>query len=88
MKTSKSVGIFPCATFFAEGRPVSGSVALLLQMTLIFWPLAARWARETTERTGIEKLLTELSDAYHGPDDNYRYASKKFREAAEPAHVA
>ncbi|MDD2704239.1 MAG: hypothetical protein PHU07_02750 [Acidocella sp.] len=57
-------------------------MTLLLQASLIFWPLASRLAREAMERTGIEKMLNELSEANRGPEDNYRYTAKKFHQAA------
>jgi hypothetical protein len=81
MKPLTQPGFFPCAIFFDEGRPVMGCVTLLLQASLIFWPMASRLAREATERTGIEKLLNELSDANRAPED-YRYTAKKFHQAA------
>jgi hypothetical protein len=81
MKSFKSPGFFPCATFFGEGRTAMGVLVLLLQATLVFWPLAARLARRETERTGIEELLNELSEANRKPEDAYRYADKRFRQA-------
>ncbi len=35
---------FPAAAFVAMRKPVAGSTCLLLQATLVGWPLAAAWA--------------------------------------------
>lgn len=82
MKSLKSAKIFPCVALFADGRPVAGFVALLMQATLVLWPVAARWAYESHERTGIEQLLNELSESNRVPSDPYRSVSKKFRQLA------
>ena len=55
--------ILPWLTFFAIGRPVSGIVCLVLQITLIGWIPAAIWAvyalsQYTTDRK-IEQALRE-----------------------------
>ena len=82
MKSLNLAKIFPCATFFADGRPFSGVTALLMQATVVLWPVAARWAHESIERTGIERLLNELSETNRSPSDPYRDVSKKFRQLA------
>lgn len=82
MNSLKLAKFFPCAAFFAEGRPVSGLFALLLQATLIFWPVAARWAYLSHERSGIEKLLAELSETSRLTLDPYGSVPKKFRQLA------
>lgn len=78
----KLAKIFPCAVFFAENRPVAAGVALLLQVTLIFWPVAARWAYVAHERSAVERLLGELSETNRLPDDPYGRTPKKFRQTA------
>ncbi len=83
MTPFKLAKILPCAVFFSEARPVAGGMALLLQVSLVFWPLAARWAAQACERAGIERLLNELSETNRAPEDPYRYpAVKKFRQVA------
>lgn len=73
---------FPCAALFADGRPVAGCFALLLQATIVFWPVAARWAFVSHERTGIERLLGELSETNRLTVDPYGTTPKKFRQLA------
>lgn len=34
----------PFVSFFTIGRPITGIVCLILQITLIGWPIAALWA--------------------------------------------
>ncbi len=82
MNSVKLAKIFPCAVFFAEGRPVAGVVALLLQATLVLWPVAARWAFISQERSGIERLLGELSETNRLAVDPYGAVPKKFRQFA------
>ncbi|MDR2508275.1 MAG: YqaE/Pmp3 family membrane protein [Candidatus Accumulibacter sp.] len=36
--------VFPWLTFFIIGRPISGVICLILQITLIGWLPAALWA--------------------------------------------
>lgn len=82
MDALKLAKIFPCVALFANGRPVAGSFAILLQATLVFWPVAARWAYVSHERTGIERLLGELSETNRLAVDPYGCTPKKFRQLA------
>lgn len=34
----------PFISFFTIGRPITGIICLILQVTLIGWPVAALWA--------------------------------------------
>jgi len=36
--------IFPWLQFFTIGRPLSGVICLILQVTVIGWPVAAIWS--------------------------------------------
>lgn len=54
----------PFAAFFTIGRPISGIVCLILQITLIGWLPAAIWAvyalsQYTTDRK-IEKMKDQM----------------------------
>jgi hypothetical protein len=82
MNALKLAKIFPCVALFADNRPVAGCIAILLQATLIFWPVAARWAYVSHERTGIERLLGELSETNKLSVDPYGRTPKKFRQLA------
>lgn len=82
MDPLKLAKIFPFIALFADGRPVAGAVAFLLQLSLIFWPVAARWAYVSHERLGIERLLGELSETNKVTHDPYSRMPKKFRQLA------
>lgn len=82
MNTQRPNKFLPCLTFFANDRPVAGGIAILLQATLIFWPVAARWAYVSQERSGIERLLGELSENNRLTVDPYGCTPKKFRQLA------
>jgi hypothetical protein len=73
---------FPCGSFFAAGRYGAGFIALMLQLSLILWPLAIKWARGQHEQTQIERMLTALSEAHRPPVDPYARPLKTFRKAA------
>ncbi len=55
---------------------------LLMQLSVIFWPVAVRMARERDERHGIERLLAELSETHRAPTDPYAVPLKRFRQPA------
>jgi hypothetical protein len=82
MKTSNLHGILPCAALFSRGRTVQGLAALLMQLSLVFWPAASRWSRRLTERAGVEEHLAAFADAYGPPAEKYAAPAKKFRQLA------
>ncbi len=82
MNTSKLGKMFPCVSLYADGHPVAALFALLMQATIILWPVAARWAHVSNERLGIERLLAELSDTHHLSVPPYGGTPKKFRQLA------
>jgi hypothetical protein len=73
---------FPCGSFFASGRVGAGLIALAMQLTLLLWPLAAKWARGQSDQSHIERMLTELSETHRPPVDPYSRPLKTFRKAA------
>jgi hypothetical protein len=68
--------------FFAQGRVASGLLALLMQVSLVLWPAATRWARSAIEKSGVEKFLAELAAENHVKPDPYAQPTKKFRQLA------
>ncbi len=40
----------PWLMFFTIGRPISGIICILLQMTGIGWPIAINWAMSALEK--------------------------------------
>jgi hypothetical protein len=82
MNALKLAKIFPCVAFFADGKPFAGVTALFMQCTLVLWPVAARWAFVSQERSGIERLLEELSETNRLAVDPYGTVPKKFRQLA------
>ncbi len=81
MTIFKLANILPCAVFFRAGRFALGVLALLMQLSLIFWPLASQWARESSNRAGVQKLLAELSEK-HGITPEHTAPKKRFRQLA------
>jgi hypothetical protein len=69
----------PCAAFFSDGQLWFGILALLMQLSLVYWPAAVRWSRRSQEQVGVEKLLAEFSTAYKVPSDPYAAPKKTFR---------
>lgn len=52
------VNVFlPCATFFSAGRMADGLVNLLMQATLVCWPLAAHRAARFRARQNVSRIL-------------------------------
>jgi len=78
---SSSALWFPAGRFFNDGRLLFGLILLVLQVTIIFWPLAISIARRQVNRLGVERLLAELSDAYR-PASAAGAPGKSFRKAA------
>ena len=64
MLSSRSVDFAPFLTFLVSGRVAYALLAVLMQSSLVFWPTAARWAREAREQETIHKLLMELSETH------------------------
>ncbi len=56
--------LLPCMPFFAAGRAASGVLNLLLQCSILFWPLAIYQAHRFTEQQGALLLLREFSAIY------------------------
>jgi len=80
MPTFKMSQMLPCSSFFSEGRIFLGVLALLMQLSMVLWPMAARWANRTAEQSGMERMLAELSETHRL--DPYSMPRKKFRQPA------
>jgi len=80
---SKVNFLLPCATFFAAGRGFAGAGLLLMQASIILWPVAYRMARQLNEANAVDMKLNELSSTYKLPN-HVRFAtpSKRFRQVA------
>lgn len=78
---SSSALWFPAGRFFNDGRVAFALILLVMQATIIFWPLAISIARRQMNRLGVERLLAELSDAYR-PASATSGPGKSFRKAA------
>ena len=59
--------LLPFERFFAAGLYWRGSWVLLLQLSLVFWPLAIRMARQYEEARGVQKYLDQLAAQYSSP---------------------
>jgi uncharacterized membrane protein YqaE (UPF0057 family) len=51
--------ILPWLTFFTIGRPISGIICLILQITLIGWIPATIWAVYSLSQYNTEKRVHE-----------------------------
>jgi len=71
--------LVPCVSFFAAGRAVAGIVTLLMQLSLIFWPAAAIWARRASNNPEVDRKLAEFAEVHKV--DPYAKPAKKFRQA-------
>jgi hypothetical protein len=72
--------LLPCVTFFAAGRVGMGAAALMMQLSLFFWPTAVRMAREYSESHAVDRMLISLSETYKSAQPLPR---KRFKPAAE-----
>jgi hypothetical protein len=72
---------FPAGRYFSDGRFAFALILLVLQATIVFWPLAIAMARRHMERLGVERLLAELAEA-HRPVTSVDMPRKSFRKAA------
>jgi hypothetical protein len=77
----KYVAWLPCRLFFAAGRPKLGVIALLMQLSLVLWPLASDWARQFARDSDLEKRLDELVRDYRLPADHPHLPKKRFATA-------
>ncbi len=53
-----------------------------MQLSIIFWPQAASWARRYKEESGVDRLLQEFAETHRVPVDPYAVPMKRFRQAA------
>jgi hypothetical protein len=49
--------LLPWLVFFTIGRPVQGILCLILQLTLIGWPIAAIWAVFSLSQWNTDKKI-------------------------------
>ena len=49
----------PFVSFFTIGRPITGIVCLILQITLIGWPVAALWAVYSVGQFNTDRKIQE-----------------------------
>ena len=70
----------PYRTFLAAGLWGRAILVLLLQLSLIFWPLAVRMARNFSDARGVQNLLNEFSHDYYVPGDYRDAPVKRFRQ--------
>jgi len=76
--------LLPCATFFSAGRTKAGILALLLQLSLVFWPVAVKQARICRKQMAIASKLAEYSSKYELPK-HALWDRRRFRTESETA---
>ncbi len=77
---AKISALLPCVTFFSAGRIADGAANLLMQLSLVAWPLAVHWARQFNEQRYVNRMLNEFSAAYPLPLQSAK-PGKRFRGA-------
>ena len=50
----------PFVLFFSINRPFAGIISMLLQMTLIGWPIATLWAFRGLSQYKLEQRIRKL----------------------------
>ncbi len=78
----KDVAWLPCRLFFSAGRTKLGVITLLMQLSLVLWPLASDWARQFARDTDLEKRLDELVKDYRLPTAHLHQPKKRFATVA------
>ncbi|OYV32812.1 MAG: hypothetical protein B7Z80_25855, partial [Rhodospirillales bacterium 20-64-7] len=69
----------PFTAPLAEGQALRAAGLLLLQASLVFWPLAIRMARQQEEARSVQKMLDDLSYHHEGHARLPRFPAKRFR---------
>jgi hypothetical protein len=84
-RTAPRVNIFfPSGGFFGAGQSGRGVLLLLLQASLIFWPMAVRIARAQADHAGTQRMLDELARSHQPALGMSGAPAKRFR----PRNVA
>ncbi len=79
---SRNVSVLsPCVTFFLAGRTSAGLLNLMMQITLLLWPIAFAWARHFNRAAGVRRVLTGFSITYKVPRSAHVRPRKRFRRA-------
>lgn len=72
--------LLPCAVYFRAGCLRAGIAALLLQLTLICWPMAVSRAKIFCRQAAVDDALKEYSKKYALPM-HARWDGRRFRSA-------
>ncbi|MGB0833214.1 MAG: YqaE/Pmp3 family membrane protein [Psychrobium sp.] len=51
--------LIPWLQFFTIGKPISGIICLILQITLIGWPIAAIWSVYALSQYNTDKKIKQ-----------------------------
>jgi hypothetical protein len=57
--------ILPWLHFFTIGKPFSGIFCLILQCTIIGWPVAAAWSTYALSQYNTDKKIKAALRVYH-----------------------
>jgi hypothetical protein len=77
----KSSALFPCGVFFARGQVGMGIVTLLMQITIVLWPVAASMAGKTSSAENVDSVLAQLSETHKVPMGHIK-PKKTFSQSA------
>ncbi len=77
--------VLPCAQFFRMGRPYAGLSCILLQLSLVLWPLASGWAWIATRiYHNDEEIWAEVGRRYERVPGNGLPVSIAFGAKSKP----
>jgi hypothetical protein len=71
--------LHPFTTPLAEGQALRAGGLFLLQLSLVFWPLAVRIARRQAEARNVQMMLDDLSMRHEAQASLPALPAKRFR---------
>jgi hypothetical protein len=81
--------ICPGFAAFRAGRVTLGLLMVAMQLSIVFWPVAVRWARGLGHECRVQVLLDQISVNYaYQPCEKYGHATKAFSGASASEGIA
>ncbi len=62
-----TISLLPCTVFFKAGKTGAGIATLLMQLSILFWPVAIAMARTARKQSAIETILADYAAQYPVP---------------------
>jgi hypothetical protein len=61
------ISLLPCMVFFKAGKTGAGIATLLMQLSILLWPVAIAMARAARKQSAIETILADYATQYPLP---------------------